>query len=236
MISLGVVKVSDPEDINKQIVRDSINQMQSENIKNKSTKLPDRQYYNPADFSNLQENFGHIQDYYTDLVEILQATPQNDDEEKDLDILMNICFEKLKKPLQKFVLEWPQQTAGFLGTNQKRKDVYELLIDEAKAVISTAVPVNRVNLETVVISLNHILNWLIATVFSYSAGEITQATHPQLYNLEHVQVAVGMQGATISAAQESRWNRLKGKMPFAKSSKENEASYGNYVDNIGGTE
>ncbi len=167
-------------------------------------------------------------------MEILETTPENTSEELILGKLMNQAYKHLKKAVHRFTFEWPQQTAGFLGSSNERKQVYELLIDESKAIMSIATPPDREQLETVVLALNHILEWLISEAFPYSAGEITQATHPQLFNLEKTQLMTGMAGATIADVQSGRLDRLRSKIPFARASKPSDDGYSQYVAESGG--
>lgn len=207
-----------------------------EDQRKKSKKLADRSYYNPADFSSLEMTYGEMSYWNAALIEILETSPDDTGQELILEKLMNQAFRHLKTAVHRFTFEWPQQTAGFMGSSNERKEVYELLIDESKAIMSIATPPDRQQLETVVLALNHILEWLISEAFPYSAGEITQATHPQLFNLEKTQLMTGMPGATIADVQTSRMDRLRSKIPFARASKPSDDGYGRYVSDSGGME
>ena len=207
-----------------------------EDQRKKSKKLADRSYYNPADFSSLEMTYGEMSYWNAALIEILETSPDDTGQELILEKLMNQAFRHLKTAVHRFTFEWPQQTAGFMGSSNERKEVYELLIDESKAIMSIATPPDRQQLETVVLALNHILEWLISEAFTYTEREITQATHPQLFNLEKTQLMTGMPGATIADVQTSRMDRLRSKIPFARASKPSDDGYGRYVSDSGGME
>jgi hypothetical protein len=219
---------------NKELVQRYAKTLQED--EKKSKKLAERSYYNPADFSSLELTYGEMSYWNSTLIEILETTPdpENPVEEIVLEKLMNQAYKYLKKAVHRFTFEWPQQTAGFMGSKNERKEVYELLIDEAKAIMTIATPPDRQQLETVVLALNHILEWLISEAFPYSAGEITQATHPQLFNLEQTQLRTGMPGASIAEVQESRLSKWKKKIPFTRASKPSEDEYSRYVPDKGG--
>lgn len=190
-------------------------------VKKKATteenqNITQRQYFRPADFKILQETYDDLDKYNTALVKLLRVTPRTDIEGVKLKKLMELAFEKLQKALHKFITLWTQRTAGFLGTKDEVKHVYRMLIDESKAIMTIANPPTRQQLEVVVISMKHVLSWLISQAFPFSVGEITQTTHPQLFNLEKTQLMAQSGMAYLAESNQGRFGKLMKKLPFKR--------------------
>ncbi len=204
---------SPTEKFNAQIIAQSI-------AKRKTTDAPQsltqRQYFKPADFSKLQETYQELDKWNTALVKLLRATPAGNDDGVRIKRLSEKAFENLKDALHNFITLWNQRTAGFLGTKDDVKQVYRLLIDEAKGIMTLASPPSRQQLEVVVISMKSIQQWLISQAFPFSVGEITQVTHPQLFNLEKTQLMAQGPGVALAEAGVGRFKKLRKKLPFAR--------------------
>lgn len=178
--------------------------------------ITQRQYFKPADFRILQETYNDLDKYNTALVKLLRVTPTTEEEGIKLKRIRESCFEKLQKSLHRFITLWTQRTAGFLGTKDEVKHIYRTLIDESKAIMTIANPPTRQQLEVVVISMKHVLSWLISQAFPFSVGETMQTTHPQLFNLEKTQLMSQSGMAYLAESNQGRFGKLMKKLPFKR--------------------
>lgn len=198
---------------NAKVIQQAVKQKQ---MTEENQNITQRQYFKPADFQILQSTYNDLDKWNTALVKLLRVSPKTEEEGIKLKKLMELTFEKLQKSLHRFITLWTQRTAGFLGTKDEVKHVYRMLIDESKAIMTIANPPSRQQLEVVVISMKHVLSWLISQAFPFSVGEITQTTHPQLFNLEKTQLMSQSGMAYMAEANQGRFGKLKKKLPFRR--------------------
>jgi len=182
--------------------------------KSESPNVTQRQYFKPADFKQLQTKFEDMRKYHRALSKLLRVSPNGTPEMSLVKRAIEKTFEKLQEALNDFTTLWTQNTAGFLGTKDEIKEVYRMLIDESKAILSIANPPSRNQLEIVVIAMNHTLEWLMAQAFPYSAGATANALHPQLAKLEEIQLQSQGMAMAMATNQQSRMGKLKDRMPW----------------------
>lgn len=204
-----------PEDqSNREMIRKMAEKDQQK--PNTTPSVTQRWYFKPADFGNLQDKYKEMDKWNNALVKLLRITPQSQNEGHKIQRLYEQAFSNLQGALHNFITLWTQSTAGFLGTKEDVREVYRLLINEAKSILTIGNPPKRVQLEIVVISMKHTLGWLISQAFPYSVGDTSKAIHPQLAKLEETQLrAVG----GMMALGESRagfLTKVRKKLPFAR--------------------
>jgi len=206
--------ITPQEKLNQMILNKAL---QDKNLSKEDVpNVTQRQYFKPADFKQLQAKFEDMRKYHRALTKFLRVTPTTTREMSIIKRGTEKAFEKLQESLNDFTTLWTQNTAGFLGTKDEIKEVYRMLIDESKAILSIANPPSRNQLEIVVLAMDHILEWLMAQAFPYSAGDTANALHPQLAKLEEIQLQSQGMGMALAVGQEGRFARLKKKLPWVR--------------------
>lgn len=203
---------------NDQSNRDMIQRMaEKEQQKSETTpSVTQRWYFKPADFKILQKEYKEMDKWNRSLAQLLRVTPKSGDEEIRIRRLYEKAFSNLQDALHNFITLWTQSTAGFLGTSDDIRNVYRLLINEAKGMLTIGNNPRRTQLEIVSISMKHTLGWLISQALPYSVGDTSKAIHPQLAKLEETQLrAVGGMMA-LGESKAGFLTRVKKKLPWPK--------------------